>query len=249
MTDPTSAAPSAPSAEPNAAVVPVAAAAVVEAPEASGTAEVAEASGPAEMSPAACAARIKALFPALFGGAGFKPLKLRIQADIQERAPGVFSKAQLSAFLRRYTGNTGYLLALGKASHRYDLDGQPVAELSDEHRLAAREELQRRRGVQQERLELEQSQRRNRAGLLHDFERTTLTLPNFCALKGVTAEELPGLLEIARAERLEAPPAREAARPAQPPRGPGRERNRGPADGQERRGPRGPGRGQAPRSR
>jgi len=266
MTDPTSAAPSAPSAEPNAAVVPVAAAAVVEAPEASGTAEVAEATsvaessaeeaaaapeqaGPAEMSPAACAARIKALFPALFGGAGFKPLKLRIQADIQERAPGVFSKAQLSAFLRRYTGNTGYLLALGKASHRYDLDGQPVAELSDEHRLAAREELQRRRGVQQERLELEQSQRRNRAGLLHDFERTTLTLPNFCALKGVTAEELPGLLEIARAERLEAPPAREAARPAQPPRGPGRERNRGPADGQERRGPRGPGRGQAPRSR
>lgn len=200
-----------------------------------------------ELTPAACAAKLKALFPALFGGNAFKPLKLRVQADIQERAPGVFTKTQLSAFLRRHTGNTGYLIALGKATHRYDLDGQPASELTDEHRLAAREELTRRRGLQQERvgleqerIELEQQQRHNRAGLLHDFEITTLTLPNFCALKGVTAEELPGLLDIARAERL-AQPVREA-RPAQPTRG-GRERpnerEAGAGDSRNARDPRG----------
>ncbi|MBN8511186.1 MAG: prop effector ProQ, partial [Burkholderiales bacterium] len=57
--------------------------------------------------PDACAAALRARFPALFGGAP-KPLKLRIQADIQARAPGVFTKAALSAFLRRHTGRHGY---------------------------------------------------------------------------------------------------------------------------------------------
>lgn len=197
----------------------------VEAPAAAPAAPAAA----SELSPAAVAAQLKALFPALFAGSGFKPLKLRVQADIQERAPGQFSKAQLSAFLRRYTGNTGYLIALSKATHRYDLDGNEAGEFSEEHRVAAREELARRKGVQQERVELEQQQRRNRAGLLYDYERTTLTLPNFCALKGVTAEELPGLLEIAKQERAEQPqrppqrePRRDDRRPADrrgPPRG------------------------------
>jgi hypothetical protein len=166
-----------------------------------------------ELSPAAVATQLKTLFPGLFAGA-FKPIQLRVQTDIQARAPGQFSKAQLSAFLRRHTGSTGYLIALSKATHRFDLDGAPVAELSEEHRTAARDELTRRKGLQQERnaaenerLALEQAQARNRAGLLFDYERTTLTLPNFCALKGVSAEELPGLLEIARQEAAARPPA------------------------------------------
>ena len=45
---------------------------------------------------AACAAELKARFPALFGGAS-RPLKLQIQADIQARAPGVFTRRELSA--------------------------------------------------------------------------------------------------------------------------------------------------------
>jgi sRNA-binding protein len=166
-------------------------------------------------------AELKALFPALFTGKP-KPVKLRIQADIQERAPGKFTKAQLSAFLRRYTGSTGYLIALTQAKTRFDLDGQPAGEISEEHLKAAQEELARRRGLKQEREQAEQErhrleaqQRRNRAQLLWDFERTTLTVANFCVLKGTTPEELPGLLEIARKERAEAPPAppREARRP------------------------------------
>jgi len=160
------------------------------------------------LSPAEVATQLKALFPALFTGMQ-KPLKLRIQADIQERAPGKFTKAQLSAFLRRHTGSTGYLIALGKATHRFDLDGQPGDELLEEHRLAAREELKRRRGVQQEREALENQQRNNRAQLLRDFQRTTLTEANFCVLKGLKPEDLPGILEIAKKEAAERPPEME----------------------------------------
>ena len=179
------------------------------------------------------------MFPALFTGRP-KPVKLRVQADIQERAPGKFSKAQLSAFLRRHTGSTGYLIALTQAKTRFDLDGNPAGEISEEHLAAAKEELARRKGLQQDRQQAEQEkhqlefqQRRNRAQLLWDFERTTLTEANFCVLKGVVAEELPGLLEIARKERAEAPPEppreqfREARRDDRRPGG-GRPEGRGP---------------------
>ena len=185
-------------------------------------------------------AQLKELFPALFTG-GAKPLKLRIQADIQERAPGRFTKQQLSAFFRRYTGGTSYLIALTKSKERFDLDGQPAGEISEEHLVVAREELARRKGLKQERVAAEQAehqlldqQRHNRAGLLRDFERTTLTLPNFCALKGVTAEELPGLLDIARKERAEQPPAPPPMMDRRPPQ-------RDPREGRGGRDARGPG--------
>jgi len=158
------------------------------------------------MSPAACAQQLKALFPALFAGA-VKPLKLRIQADIQERAPGQFSKQVLSAFFRRYTGSTSYLIAASKAKHRYDLDGAEAGEMSEEHRQIAVQELARRRANHEaaRAQELaqhaqEEEQRRNRFNLLRAFETTTLTPANFCALKGVAMEELDGLLAQARQE-------------------------------------------------
>lgn len=165
-----------------------------------------------------CAAQLKQTFPALFGGPA-KPLKLRIQADIQERAPGVFTKQALSAFLRRYTGGTSYLVTLTKSAHRFDLDGNPAGEISEEHRKAAADELARRRANRQAREQLEEEQRRNRAQLLRDFERTTLTPANFCALKGVAPEELDALLELARREAQERPPMPER-RPFDDRRGP-----------------------------
>jgi ProP effector len=173
------------------------------------------------ISPAECAQQLRALFPALFGGA-VKPLKLRIQVDIQERAPGRFSRAVLSAFFRRHTGSTAYLIAVTKAASRFDLDGQPAGEITAEHRQVALDELARRRAGQDERRQLEEQQRRNRAGLLHDHQTTTLTRANFCALKGVPEEELDHLLEIARGE------ADERARHAPPPRPAGFERPRRP---------------------
>ncbi|MBU6272585.1 MAG: hypothetical protein KGQ67_14865 [Betaproteobacteria bacterium] len=93
-------------------------------------------------------------FPALFGGPA-RPLKLRIQADIQQRAPGVFTREQLSAFLRRHTGQTAYLSAMARGGQRFDLDGAPAGEIAAEHREAAATEVQRRRANQQARFEQE----------------------------------------------------------------------------------------------
>lgn len=174
------------------------------------------------MTPASCAIQLRQRFPALFEGAP-KPLKLRIQADIQERAPGVFTKQVLSAFLRRHTGSHAYLMALSKATHRFDLDGQPGDEISEEHRKAAQEELARRRANHQAKVDLEHQQRRNRATLLRDFQTTTLTPANFCALKGVPLEELDHLLEIARQEAQQQP-----AQPQREQRGPQDRRPRAP---------------------
>jgi ProP effector len=101
------------------------------------------------MSPAACSAQLKQLFPALFTGVA-KPLKLRIQADIQARAPGLFTKQLLSVVLRRYTGSHSYLVALTQATHRFDLDGAPAGELSAEHKQAAMDELTLRRTTQRD---------------------------------------------------------------------------------------------------
>jgi ProP effector len=181
------------------------------------------------LSPEVCAQMLKQRFPALFGGAP-KPLKLRIQADIRERAPGVFSKAVLSAFLRRHTGRTAYLIALTRATHRFDLDGAPADEISDEHRQAARDELARRRALSESREALLEAQRRNRAELLRAFEGSSLSTANFCALKGVAVDELDGLLELARREadaRARQPPADERRRGARPARQVRPERPRG----------------------
>ncbi len=114
------------------------------------TEEEAAAAAPAktELSPAQCAARLAEMFPALFGTQGPpKPIKLRIQADLQQRAPGLFTRKALSIVLHRHTTSTPYLKALVAAPSRFDLDGQPAGEIAEEHRQAAREEVERRRGI------------------------------------------------------------------------------------------------------
>jgi ProP effector len=195
-----------------------------------------------QLTPAAAADLLRQHFPALFAGPA-KPFKLRIQQDIQARAPGVFSKGTLSAYFRRHTGSTGYLIALTKASHRFDLDGQPAGELSEEHKQLAQAELTRRRQLTREREQQSQTQQREqqreaqraemaqqaeamqarqeRAALLRDFQRTTLTLANFCALKGTTPDALNPVLAQARQEAAEAPPL--TARHADDRRGPRRD--------------------------
>ncbi len=161
------------------------------------------------MPQAQCLARLGELFPALFTGP-VRPLKLRIQTDIQERAPGVFTKADLSSFFRRYTGATSYLVAVSRGKQRFDLDGQPAGDLTDEHRQVALDELQRRRAAQQtaQQAEREQAQAglRERAQLLRDFDTTRLTEANFCALKGIAPDALPALLAQAREEAKARPP-------------------------------------------
>lgn len=206
------------------------------------------------MGPAACAAALAERFPALFAAQPPLPIKLRIQADIQERAPGVFTKQVLSAFLRRHTGTTSYLIAASKAKQRFDLDGNPAGEFSEEHRQVALEELARRRGNQQAKREQEEAGRRERAALLRGFETTKLTAANFCALKGIAPEQLDALLAQARAEAAEdAARPRPAGRPDHrggqrgDQRGDGRGDRRAEGGRRDDRGGRGPGAGQGPR--
>jgi sRNA-binding protein len=100
-----------------------------------------------DLSPAACAAELAARFPALFGAGRALPIKLRIQADIQARAPGVFSRKSLSLFLHRHTTSTAYLKALVSSPTRFDLDGVAAGDVADEHRQAAAAEVERRRAI------------------------------------------------------------------------------------------------------
>jgi sRNA-binding protein len=167
------------------------------------------------MNPAECARRLAELFPALFGGPP-KPMKLRVHADIQARAPGLFGKPVLAAFMRRHTGSTAYLQAVVRGTQRFGLDGEPAGEISDEHRQAAVDELARRRARHAQQRAEEEQARRARQALLRDFERTTLTEANFCALKGIAPHELAGLLEQARSEAREPPPARDGRGPHGP---------------------------------
>ena len=189
-----------------------------------------------ELAPAACAARLAELFPAVFTPGTPQPLKLRIQSDIQQRAPGIFTKKSLSIFLHRHTTNTAYLRAVAGSPQRIDLDGEPAGDIADEHRQAALAELERRRAMHAERREAERSaqrsandaarhtraaeeeQRREASALLRAFEATTLTRTNFCALKGLTEAQLDTLLAQARLAPPP-PPARADTRHADP-RGP-----------------------------
>jgi ProP effector len=102
----------------------------------------------AGLSPEQTAERLVQMFPALFGPEGPRlPIKLRIQADIQQRAPEVFSRRALSYVLSHATSRTAYLKRLVQDSQRYDLDGQPAGEVAPEHRQAAVDELARRKGL------------------------------------------------------------------------------------------------------
>jgi ProP effector len=176
------------------------------------SAERTESSG---LSPAECGARLAELFPALFVAPGapgpFKPIKLRVHADILERAPGVFSKRVLGIFFSRYTTSNGYLKALvAEGAQRHDLDGQPAGAIADEHRAAAVEELARRHAIAAER----------RAA-----QRKPMPTPDAAPTTG---------------ERPSRPPREHAARPQARPRRherpphPGQNRGRGPERHPER---------------
>ena len=161
-----------------------------------------------ELSPAACGARLAELFPALFTAPGApgpaKPIKLRIHADIQARAPGVFSKRMLGIFFSRYTTSNAYLRALSIAPHRFDLDGQPAGEIAAEHRQAATDELARRHALAAERRAVQRPAPRR----------------DVTAAEGAPA---PGVRRETRPERQPGRRPDAAARPAAQPRPPRRD--------------------------
>ena len=136
--------------------------------------EVAAAAAPRPEPSVADTARLLAThFPALFGEGVIKPIKLRIQADIHQRAPGVFTKKALSFFLQRHTTRTAYLRALvAEGATRVDLDGQPAGEIAAEHRDAAGVELERRRVLVEARKHAEREAARASRGPTHPPRRS-----------------------------------------------------------------------------
>lgn len=88
--------------------------------------------------------QLATLHPALFG-ARFRPLKVGTFQDLMERHPGMFEPTALKEALGQHARSTRYLDCLARGEDRHDLDGQPVAPLSLEHRHHAIVELFKRR--------------------------------------------------------------------------------------------------------
>jgi ProP effector len=71
------------------------------------------------------------------------PLAIGIDKQVLARMPDLNRKAMRAA-LGIHTGSMRYLRAMEKATVRFDLDGTPGAEVTDTHRLHAKELLQQR---------------------------------------------------------------------------------------------------------
>lgn len=71
------------------------------------------------------------------------PLAIGIDKQLLARMPGLDRKTMRAA-LGIHTGSLRYLRAMEKATVRYDLDGNPGAEVTDTHRKHAKELLQQR---------------------------------------------------------------------------------------------------------
>lgn len=71
------------------------------------------------------------------------PLAIGIDKQLLARMPGLDRKTMRAA-LGIHTGSMRYLRAMEKAKVRFDLDGTPGAEVTDTHRLHAKEQLQER---------------------------------------------------------------------------------------------------------
>ncbi|WOB10207.1 ProQ/FINO family protein [Piscinibacter gummiphilus] len=176
-------------------------------------------------------------FPALFGAGVIKPIKLRIQADIHERAPGVFTKKALSIFLQRHTTGTAYLRALvAEGATRTDLDGQPAGDIAAEHRDAAGVELERRRAI------VEAKKQAGREAARASRRDARPPLPSQQAEVSQTASPAAGERAAPRGPRSAPPGASDradrSARPSQPGQAPRRPR---PPQAAARRGPGRPG--------
>jgi ProP effector len=90
--------------------------------------------------PRALLQRLQEAFPAF---RDCKPLALKIDASIVERMPEIDRKS-LRAALRMYTASTRYLKAVERSQQRFDLDGQPAGEVTEEQRTHASTALKER---------------------------------------------------------------------------------------------------------
>ena len=110
-------------------------------PEAAETAETAEVAAPRKrVEPRALLQRLQKEFSAF---RDCKPLALKIDASIAERMPDIDRKS-LRAAMRMHTASTRYLKAVERAQQRFDLEGQPLGEVTEEQRAHASSTLKER---------------------------------------------------------------------------------------------------------
>jgi len=88
-----------------------------------------------------------------------KPLMIGVHKAIMEHQPEL-TKPQVSKALRIHTAQTRYLKALAQASERFDLDGNPAGEVTQEQRDAAANLVQERIKKATEKRKAEAAQRR-----------------------------------------------------------------------------------------
>ena len=141
------------------------------------------------------------------------PIKLRIQADIQQRTPGLFNKKSLSIFLHRHTTSTGYIKALVNSPHRFDLDGQPAGDIAQEHRDAGVVELDRRLAIVQARRQAERDAQREK-------HRQALPVVMAVAVPVLDAADAAGSEAVDGATAAAPGQADRPPRPPRPPRSP-----------------------------
>lgn len=65
-----------------------------------------------------------------------RPLAIGIHKTIKARLPEIDDSA-LRVALKRHTASTKYLKAIANGSQRFDLDGQPTGDVTEEQRLQA----------------------------------------------------------------------------------------------------------------
>lgn len=82
-------------------------------------------------------------WPQLFSETNPKPLKLGIWDDLV--ATEKVSRRQLRAALKIYCRGKAYRQTLAAGGQRYDINGQPVAAITDEHQKNAEQSLKPRR--------------------------------------------------------------------------------------------------------
>ena len=130
-----------------------AAVAAAGAPAASVPAAAVPAPGAAAPSARALLKQLQQQFPAF---RDCLPLAIGIDKQLLARIPGLDRKTMRAA-LGIHTGSMRYLRAMEKATARYDLDGVAGAEVTDTHRLHAKEQLQLRFKKEAERKKAEKA--------------------------------------------------------------------------------------------
>lgn len=94
-----------------------------------------------------------------------QPLAIGIHKAVRERRPDI-NAAELRTALQRHTASTRYLKMLANGQQRFDLDGQPAGEVTQEQRDLAVQGLKERFRKGAERARQEQAARERQEKLL-----------------------------------------------------------------------------------